>query len=297
MKTRLLPRVKIWGAMLVAVCAAIGGAQAQIVPSLDVGNTAPVFDLLGRPLQGTWNFPETAARVEIRETTGGGGIAPPDPVTGEGNDALNPLVRVTYMGAGVIGDNPGRFSANFPERIDAAKRYYARVYDAPSPSNAVYFANSATFTEVSPDQINVATLINIVFGGLQRVDGTPDVDTDGDGLPDWMEAELGTSPTRPDTDGDGYNDRFEVVHEAYLNRSDLDPAEIRIDPTGVEGEYTASWWAIPGVAYRLEYTDAMTDPEAFVEIRNGTAATTNLSFEVDEWVTNSPMGFFRWTIP
>ena len=287
----------MWGVVLVVAWAAISGVQAQIVPSLDIGNVDPVFDLLDRPLRGTWNFPETAARVEIRETSGGGGIAPPDPVTGEGNDALNPLVRVSYMGMGVVGENPGKFSENFPARIESGKTYYARVYDAPAPSSAMYYANSALFTEVSPDQINVVTFIDVAFGALQRVDGEADVDTDGDGLPDWMEADLGTSPTRQDTDGDGYNDRFEMAHEDYLQRNDLDPNEIGIEPPEVAGEHTAVWWAIPSVSYRLEYTDAMTDPEVFVEIWSGTAVTTNLAVGIEDWVTNSPMGFFRWSIP
>jgi len=39
----------------------------------------------------------------------------------------------------------------------------------------------------------------------------PDVDTDGDGLTDLREAELGTDPANPDTDGDGYLDFDEVV--------------------------------------------------------------------------------------
>lgn len=36
-------------------------------------------------------------------------------------------------------------------------------------------------------------------------------DTDGDGLTDAEEAELGTSRTTPDTDGDGLNDGDEVA--------------------------------------------------------------------------------------
>lgn len=36
------------------------------------------------------------------------------------------------------------------------------------------------------------------------------LDSDGDGLPDWMEALLGTDPFNPDTDGDGLSDGDEV---------------------------------------------------------------------------------------
>ena len=38
------------------------------------------------------------------------------------------------------------------------------------------------------------------------------VDTDGDGLSDWYEAELGTNPYNPDTDGDGLSDSWEVAN-------------------------------------------------------------------------------------
>lgn len=38
-----------------------------------------------------------------------------------------------------------------------------------------------------------------------------DVDTDGDGLLDSEELDLGTDPTQPDSDGDGYSDGDEVV--------------------------------------------------------------------------------------
>ncbi len=37
-----------------------------------------------------------------------------------------------------------------------------------------------------------------------------DIDSDGDGLMDWEEAELGTDPFNPDTDGDGLSDYEEV---------------------------------------------------------------------------------------
>ncbi|MBU0716507.1 MAG: thrombospondin type 3 repeat-containing protein [Verrucomicrobia bacterium] len=38
------------------------------------------------------------------------------------------------------------------------------------------------------------------------------VDSDGDGLPDWLEATHGTDPYNPDTDGDGLSDGWEVAH-------------------------------------------------------------------------------------
>ncbi len=43
-----------------------------------------------------------------------------------------------------------------------------------------------------------------------RVTPPPSVDTDGDGLSDAEEAQLGTDPNAVDTDGDGYEDGWEV---------------------------------------------------------------------------------------
>jgi len=51
------------------------------------------------------------------------------------------------------------------------------------------------------------------------------VDSDGDGLSDWLEAKLGTDPYNPDTDGDGLSDGWEVAHGLDpLDDSDADPA-------------------------------------------------------------------------
>ena len=38
------------------------------------------------------------------------------------------------------------------------------------------------------------------------------VDSDDDGLSDWLEAKLGTDPYNPDTDGDGISDGWEIEH-------------------------------------------------------------------------------------
>ena len=145
----------------------------------------------------------------------------------------------------------------------------------------------------------------MVFGALQLVSGEEDIDTDGDGIPDAMESEiLGTSPTDRDTDGDGYSDYFEAVHREYMHAKEPDePLSVQINPPVlVESDpYTVSWWTIPvpGMQYRLEYTDALLVPEAFVEVWSGTATATNVEVDVDEWVrTNSLLkGFFRVLIP
>ena len=286
------------------LCAALwmaaGGARAQVVPPLYVGNQTPVTNALGRNLAGDNGNPDSASRVEIRQTAAGGAVLPPDPATGEGNPA-NPLVQTSYLGHGVIGANTGLFSETFTNRLPTNSTYFARVYDAPSAGAALYYANSAPFAAPPSSEANV----DVVFGALQLVSGEEDIDTDGDGIPDAMESEiLGTSPTDRDTDGDGYSDYFEAVHREYMHAKEPDePLSVQINPPVLAeiDPYTVSWDTIPvpGMQYRLEYTDALLIPEAFVEVWSGTATATNVEVDVDEWVrTNSLIkGFFRVLIP
>jgi hypothetical protein len=65
-------------------------------------------------------------------------------------------------------------------------------------------------------------------GGPGNPDGggskPPDagLDSDGDGVPDDREAELGTDPNNPDSDGDGLNDGAELINGADPNDPDSD---------------------------------------------------------------------------
>jgi len=78
----------------------------------------------------------------------------------------------------------------------------------------------------------------LCFAACTSVD--PDLDTDGDGLTDVIEAELGTDPALSDSDGDGYDDGDE--HQAGS------------DPTDPEDViYTGGW------PYNASKDD-MTDP-------------------------------------
>jgi hypothetical protein len=298
-------RYKIWVAGSILLLGFLCAAHGQIVTPLAIGNTNPVTDVVGRLMPGTWLNPyNQAVRVEVREV--GIGIAPPDPVTGEGNDTANPLFLVTHMGYGVIpnDEESGIFSYTLTNRIPEGVEYYARIYDAPAPGASHYYANSVPFQEVPPEERNTTTTIEITFQQLSPWDPTLDVsDLDGDLLPAWMEDEYSTDPNLWDSDEDGYYDGFEVLHSGYLENWVYDINEIVLHTPVFTGdppetnEYYVSWWAIPGVAYRLEYRDAMTDGLAFTNIWDITPEVTNAEISVD-WVTNTGVkGFFRYLIP
>lgn len=278
---------------------AMESVLAQGGGSLTVGNLAPVQDALGRNLPGSNGNPDgTAVWIEIREATGGGGIVPPDPATGEGDDVLNPLVRESYMGHDTVGTNPGLFAETFETRLSTNAMYYARAYDAPTPGAAIYYVDSAVFA--GPPSF--VTSVNVEFGSMLLVEtGAADGDTDGDGIPDAMETEmLGTSPSQPDTDGDYYNDFFEATHTDVLNPTEPNiPFEINRAPEYAGGgSRSVSWGANPGLEYRLEFRPAWVDGGGYSNVWSGTAAETNLEIDVQTWVqTNSPKGFFRVVVP
>lgn len=273
--------------------AAVSG-MAQIVSPLAVGNVTPATDVLGRTLPGNDLDPDPCL-VEIRKAGPGGYIAPPDPVTGAGDTNNNPLVRNTHIGHGAIGARSGLFSEIFTNRLESGVSYFARVFDRPAAEAALYYADSALFDEPPSD----ATVREVTFGTMRLVSGEADVDNDGDGIPDALELEeFGTDPTAKDTDEDGYDDGFEVAYDDYLDPGEPDVNEIRVTGQEGGGDYWAAWWAIPGVTYRLEFRPAWIDGTAYSQVWSGAASGTNVEISVQNWMqTNSPKGFFRYTVP
>ena len=273
---------------LVMVGLAAGAAQAQIVSPLYVGNSSTsAKDPLGRNLPGCSCTPDTACPVEIREV--GAVILPPDPETGQ-SPTNNPWVRDSYMGFGVIGVDPGKFSETFEERLVMGRQYFARVFYPPPPAQPIYFANSYPFAG-PPSHVET---IDVVFRPLELISGEQDVDTDGDGIPDAMENNVtGTIPSERDSDGDGWDDYYEVVHGGPLNASEPNPIDLLLEAAAPP---TVSWWTIPGLGYRLGYYDQAENPHEWNEVWSGTATDTNLVVDVEEIVVD-PKGFFRvWAV-
>lgn len=275
---------------------AAGVARGQLGVSVTVNNPTPVTNALGRNLPGNNGNPSGAARVEIRQW--GGGIVKPDPDTHLGDDALNPPAgEPTYMGHDVLGDNPGRFSKEFDRSALAAGPYFARVYDADAPRDAIYYADSASFS-VPADPND--TTIDVVFGPLRWVfTGEVDGDDDGDGIPNAMENEVTqTNPNNGDHDEDGWDDRFEVLTD-QLDPKESTPILVELHAPQPESlpplGHSVSWWTIPGVAYRLEFHPTQVDAagEDYVDVWADPAPGAEKVEDVDWVMEESPAGFFR----
>lgn len=95
--------------------------------------------------------------------------------------------------------------------------------------------NSASFAQDSTSELDA------LYAELEAIDEAADpavedeaADTDGDGLTDTQEAQIGTDPGKPDTDGDGLTDAQEV----HLG---TDPCNRDTDGGGVsDGEEAAN---------------------------------------------------------
>jgi hypothetical protein len=79
----------------------------------------------------------------------------------------------------------------------------APVVNAPPAETVIPDQTTQEIATTSPDTNSDMTSDSILFGAP--------VDTDGDGLDDTKEAELGTNSNQADTDGDGLNDGEEVM--------------------------------------------------------------------------------------
>lgn len=271
----------------------------------------PVSDLLGEP------FPD-GGLVEIREV--GGGIVPPDPITGKGDDEANPVLTTGHVGDNSVDDDPysGLFTlairqANARPALNVA--YFARVYDAADPVDATLYADSDPFTLTHYSSTHVTTFLS--FGQSASIDPASDpyVDSDGDGYTDREEAFY----RGRDSDGDGWSDWFEINHGmdpntpfsfdaialedieepdlAYAGVSSIDELsdeELSSIPWTVTGK-GISWTAVSGVTYVIEFADTLLDRDAFAAILTNLAESTDGFADVSEYFTNtlSPIGFFR----
>lgn len=246
------------------------GAQGISVP-LYAGNVVPLRDEFGRPMRGS-PFAAAAAnrpRVEVRyaytNRYAPGEIFVPG-IHGE-SSPYNPLVLADVpigMGMNAAEANSGLFCAVFSKRPAAGTKLFARAFNAPTPSEATFYADSE-IVEVGAD----ATALVFAFRPLEALDPADD---DGDGLANSWEELLGIDDRlTADYDGDGMSD----LHETWAGTAPDDPDSKlsfrRVDreavPTGrsPDGEpvrrVLVKWQSVPGKTYRLEYVPALVDAD------------------------------------
>ena len=94
-----------------------------------------------------------------------------------------------------------------------------RVDDTQGSSLDVFFSQDSGVGSDSTGSADAGTTAPDPVGDAVPNDMTVSKDTDGDGIPDMVEASVGTDPNKADTDGDGLNDGQEMG-----KKDDADPS-------------------------------------------------------------------------
>lgn len=121
-----------------------------------------------------------------------------------------------------------------PKGVESRYMFFDVVY--PRESQNPISMTEGSFAASDINGLDVSTRLEMTLSA-----GLPTAtDTDGDGLTDAVETQIGTDPTLHDTDGDGLGDFYEVNYDgdpAYTTGSDLNPLEQDTDGDGfVDGQ-------------------------------------------------------------
>lgn len=305
--------------LLFLATACAWGAQGISAP-LYAGNVVPLQDEFGRPMRGSPSLAGASVRprIEIRVAYfhpfhqaytnlppgTNGASSPYNPLVTESNQ-YNPQAPIGTVPADSIGGvgmnaaeaNSGLFCLVFPKRPATGLRIFARAYNAPTPAEATFYADSDV-VEVSS---NASSLV-FTFGALQALN--PDADSDNDGLNDSWEALLGIDDRlTPDYDDDGMSD----LHEMWAGTAPDDPDSkleftlVKSEPsTQVLGEgeepprqVRVSWQSVPGKKYQIQYVPALVDADGaapdFVTVpvlgdADGIVTAGEGQYEMDLWI-------------
>lgn len=234
--------------VMVGCLALVGSVYAQLSGSVIVEPSAPlIHPETGIPLRGTPSWAvdlgytfEQGCLVQLLRSTNG--LA--EPPSSDGSPASGQsVITERFIGQGVAPDpeRRGCFSLVFSD--PPSGDLLVRVFDAPNRLMASRIAQSELFTLPADGLVSVDMMWH----------ATPlAADTDGDGLHDPGELELGTDPLRRDTDGDDLADGDEL-------RAGTDPLDDTslIELVGVRrdaDEILVIWTGGTGRFYQVEAT-------------------------------------------
>lgn len=111
-----------------------------------------------------------------------------------------------------------RTTTYFPLGVGA--QYFVNEHSALELSGAYNYTGTTNITDVTSQKKDAYMTVTLNFFSLVKLGN---VDSDGDGLTDDEERELGTDPNNPDTDGDGLTDAEEVhVYNTNPLKKDTD---------------------------------------------------------------------------
>lgn len=120
----------------------------------------------------------------------------------------------------------------------------------------------------------------------------PNLDSDGDGLPDWWERLYGLNPDLSDSGGDSDRDGFTNIQEFQLGTnpasgSSFFKATLALSGS-TPGSYEITWNSVAGKRYVIEWSPDLATP--FTALRTVTATAAS-STEVI--TTTGKLGFYR----
>ena len=267
MRTKVGPGWRAACVAALAISAVCAWAQEErlvegVAAPVYAGNIAPVRDEYGRKMAGTHRpGAPVQSYVELRVTTNG--IIRP-PYTNGAAHPYHPLLTpdsVGGMGLNASGVDPGLFCMVLPQRPSPNIQIFARVFNAPTPAEATFYADSRAVAAPA-----TGSSVVFDFGAAKALDPG---DADGDGLNNSWEESMGTSDRlTADYDGDGMSD----LHEMLAGTSATDPGsllafrQVRRDAADVPaaaGEDGAqsvrvTWQSVPGKSYQLQYVPMLT---------------------------------------
>ena len=250
----LMPACTLACILWLFAASALGGFR----PALYMGNVVPILDPRGRPMAGSALPEEVAGRSRVEIRVASDGIVCPPSASGEAHP-LNPLLGedgIGGIGQNARGTNSGTFCMVFSVRPAAGTVLFARVFNAPTASQATFYADSAPVVVAK-----TGSSLVLEFSAAHSLDPGDD---DDDGLNNSWETLLGTDDhPSADYDEDGMSDLDEML-------SGTDPTDanstlifrfVRRESTSQELDsgvevarpLRVKWQSVPGKKYQLEY--------------------------------------------